>query len=225
MNDNFRHQGLRQKLVDIIREKSDNKIDEKVLNAINHVPRHVFIDSSFLEFAYEDKPFSIGHDQTISQPSTVAIQTHLLDIVPGQKVLEIGTGSGYQAAVLNALGAKVFTIERQRELFDKTQPFLKKYYPKIKCFLADGYKGLTSYQPFDRIIVTAAAPYVPEELKQQLVVGGKLIIPIDIIDQNRNKIQLMKLFVKIAEDEFEVSEHGYFNFVPMLSDITKFKSK
>ncbi|MDL2240114.1 protein-L-isoaspartate(D-aspartate) O-methyltransferase [Bacteroidales bacterium OttesenSCG-928-K22] len=225
MNDNFKHQGLRQKLVDIIREKSGDSIEEKVLNAINLVPRHAFIDSSFLEFAYEDKPFSIGHEQTISQPSTVAIQTHLLDVKPGQKVLEVGTGSGYQAAVLSELDAKVFTVERQRDLFVKTKPFLKQYYPKIKSFLGDGYKGLPSYQPFDRIIVTAAATHIPEDLKQQLVVGGKMVIPVDFIDDNNNKIQLMKLIVKISEDEFQISEHGYFNFVPMLSDITKIKSK
>jgi len=222
MTDNFRHQGLRQKLVDLIREKSGDKINSKILAAINTVPRHIFIDSSFLEFAYEDRPFSIGSDQTISQPSTVAIQTQLLDIAPSMKVLEIGTGSGYQAAVLSVMGAKVFTVERQRELYLRTQPFLKKYYPKIKCFLADGYKGLPSFQPFDRVIVTAAAPFVPEELKEQLVIGGKLVIPVDIIDEKTKKtIQIMKLFTKIAENEFKVEEHGYFNFVPMLSEITK----
>ncbi|MCK9301840.1 MAG: protein-L-isoaspartate(D-aspartate) O-methyltransferase [Bacteroidales bacterium] len=215
MEDNYRHQGLRRKLVDQIRK--NGICDEVVLEAIFNVPRHFFIDSGFVEYAYEDKPFSIGCGQTISQPSTVAAQSELLQISKGMKVLEIGTGSGYQAAVLSAMGARVFTIERQRELYFRTKTFLAASYPNIKCFLGDGYKGLKTFAPFDRIIVTAAAPFIPEDLKSQLKIGGRMVIPID----DENNCQKMCLIEKTSETEFTQTQHGDYCFVPMLKKINE----
>lgn len=211
MKDTLKHQGLRNQLVKIISEKGIT--NKKVLNAIAAVPRHLFMDSGFADFAYQDKAFPIGAEQTISQPYTVAFQTELLEIVPNDKILEIGTGSGYQTAVLLEMGAKVFTIERQQELFKKTKLFLPKigYKPKMMIF-GDGYKGWPSEAPFDGIIVTAGAPFVPNDLLAQLMVGGKLIIPIG------DDEQIMTMFVRTSETDFEKHELGRFKFVPMLKE-------
>ena len=211
MQDTFKHQGLRRKLVEIIREKGIK--DEKVLNAIAKIPRHLFMDNAFVHFAYEDKAFPIGAEQTISQPYTVAFQTELLDIKPYEKILEIGTGSGYQAAVLVTLEASVFTIERQRELFQKTKDFLPKIGYKCQFYYGDGYKGLPKFAPFDKIIVTCGAPEIPTELINQLKIGGKLVAPIGSSD-----IQEMQLLEKVTEKENKVTTHGKFSFVPMLSN-------
>ena len=164
--DNYRHKGMRQQLVNQLR--SAGFCDELVLSAINEVPRHVFLDSSFVEFAYTDQPFAIGAGQTISQPSTVAFQTTLLNVERGMKVLEIGTGSGYQACVLAALGAKVFSIERQRNLYFRTKEILEQLPYRVKTFLGDGYEGLDTYKPFDRVIITAGAPFIPPKLIDQM---------------------------------------------------------
>ena len=211
MQDTFKHQGLRRKLVEIIREKGIK--DEKVLNAVGKIPRHLFMDNAFVHFAYEDKAFPIGAEQTISQPYTVAFQTELLDIKPYEKILEIGTGSGYQAAVLVALEASVFTIERQRELFQKTKDFLPKIGYKCQFYYGDGYKGLPKFAPFDKIIVTCGAPEIPIELINQLKIGGKLVAPIGSGD-----IQEMQLLEKVTEKRDKVTTHGRFSFVPMLSN-------
>jgi len=211
MQDTFKHQGLRRKLVEIIREKGIK--DEKVLSAVGKIPRHLFMDNAFIHFAYEDKAFPIGAEQTISQPYTVAFQTELLDIKPYEKILEIGTGSGYQAAVLVALEASVFTIERQRELFQKTKDFLPKIGYKCQFYYGDGYKGLPKFAPFDKIIVTCGAPEIPIELINQLKIGGKLVAPIGSGD-----IQEMQLLEKVTEKGDKVTTHGKFSFVPMLSN-------
>ena len=211
MQDTFKHQGLRRKLVEIIREKGIK--DEKVLNAVGKIPRHLFMDNAFVHFAYEDKAFPIGAEQTISQPYTVAFQTQLLDIRPYEKVLEIGTGSGYQAAVLVALEASVFTIERQRELFQKTKDFLPKIGYKCQFYYGDGYKGLPKFAPFDKIIVTCGASEIPIELINQLKIGGKLVAPI-----GNGEIQEMHLLEKVTEKGEKVTTHGKFSFVPMLSN-------
>ena len=209
--DSYRHKGLRKQLVDIVRRKGIK--DEQVLKAIDTIPRHLFMDSSFLEFAYEDKPFPIGSGQTISQPYTVAFQTELLEIKKGDKVLEVGTGSGYQACVLIELGARVYTIERQKNLYLKTKTFLSSigYKPKLISY-GDGYKGLPNYAPFDKIIVTAGAPYIPKDLTYQLKPGGFLVIPVG------SDIQIMKRIIKIDEDNFKTEEHGTFRFVPLLTN-------
>ncbi len=211
LEDNYRHKGLRKKLVNIVRNKGI--YDEEVLEAINNIPRHQFLDSSFLNFAYQDQAFPIGSGQTISQPYTVAFQTQLLEIKKGDKVLEVGTGSGYQASVLAEMGAKVFTIERQKKLYEKTKKFLSILkYRNIKTFYGDGYKGLPTFGPFDKAIVTAGAPFIPNDLLLQLKVGGKLVIPVDIEDG----IQEMTCITRVSESEFEKREHGRFSFVPML---------
>ncbi len=211
MKDTFKHKGLRLKLVEVIKKKGIK--NEAVLDAISKVPRHLFMDSSFLDHAYQDKAFPIAADQTISQPYTVAFQSELLEIKKGDKVLEIGTGSGYQTAVLCLLGAKVFSIERQQELFRKTSKFLPKlnYRPK-KLIFGDGYIGLTEEAPFDSIIVTAGAPFVPKPLLSQLKVGGRLIIPVG------DEVQIMTLFIRKSETEFAKQEFGEFRFVPLLED-------
>jgi protein-L-isoaspartate(D-aspartate) O-methyltransferase len=216
MEDTFRHKGLRHKLVQSLRLKGIH--DEKVLQAIEVLPRHYFFDSSFLEFAYQDNPFPIGAGQTISQPYTVAFQTELLALKPGDKVLEIGTGSGYQACILYELGAKVFSIERQKLLFDKAKLFLPKLGYRIKTFYGDGYLGLPAFAPFDKIIITAGAPYIPEPLVQQLKIGGLLVAPIGNTD-----IQEMTTLVKLSETSTRIRSHGKFRFVPMLTDKAKDK--
>ncbi|TXD94607.1 protein-L-isoaspartate(D-aspartate) O-methyltransferase [Gillisia hiemivivida] len=211
MKDTFRHKGKRQQLAAIVEAKGVK--DKKVLAAINKIPRHLFMDSSFEDHAYQDKAFPIAADQTISQPYTVAFQTELLEIKKGDSVLEIGTGSGYQTAVLCELGAKVYSIERQRELYRKTKVFLSKigYRPKYLSF-GDGYKGLDEYAPYDKIIVTAGAPYVPNPLLAQLKIGGRLVIPVG------EDVQVMTLFVRKSAKEFEKKEFGDFRFVPLLED-------
>lgn len=211
MKDGFRQQGKRNQLVELLREKGIS--DEKVLSAIGSIPRHLFMDSSFEDHAYQDKAFPIGAGQTISQPFTVAFQTQLLDVKPEEKILEIGTGSGYQAAVLCELGTRLYTIERQQELFKKTQKFLDKlgYRPKYMSF-GDGYKGLKEYAPFDKIIVTAGAPFVPKPLLSQLKVGGKLVIPVG------ENPQIMTLFDRKSQRNFDKQTFGEFRFVPLLEN-------
>ena len=211
MKDTFKHKGLRQQLVNVLKNKGIK--NEAVLNAIGNIPRHLFMDSGFLDHAYQDKAFPIGADQTISQPYTVAFQSELLQIKKGDKVLEIGTGSGYQTAVLCLLGAKVFSIERQLELFKKTSKFLPKLgYRAKKLIFGDGYKGLKEEAPFDSIIVTAGAPFVPKPLLSQLKIGGRLVIPVG------DDVQIMTLFIRKGQKEFEQEEFGEFRFVPLLED-------
>ena len=202
---------MRNKLAEILVDKGI--VAKNVIDAIKTVPRHLFLDSSFEDHAYQDKAFPIGAEQTISQPYTVAFQTELLEVKPDYKILEIGTGSGYQTAVLLHLKAKVYTIERQLELFKKTKLFFSKmgYRPK-KYIFGDGYKGLPEEAPFDGIIVTAGAPYVPNPLLAQLKIGGKLVIPVGDEDQ------IMTVFFRKSEKEFEKKEYGSFRFVPLLED-------
>ncbi len=209
MKDTFKHQGLRNQLSKLIASKGIE--DTNVLKAIGKIPRHLFLDSSFENFAYQDQAFPILADQTISQPYTVAFQSQLLEVTPGEKVLEIGTGSGYQTAVLLELKAEVYTVERQNELFKKTKILLPKlgYRPKYMSF-GDGYKGLPEYAPFDKIIVTAGAPFVPKPLLAQLKIGGRLVIPVG------DKVQIMHLYIRTGVKEFEKHELGECKFVPML---------
>ncbi|MDY8138248.1 protein-L-isoaspartate(D-aspartate) O-methyltransferase [Aquimarina sp. 2201CG5-10] len=211
MKDTLRHAGKRKQLVDVLTRKGIK--DEAVLAAIGKIPRHLFMDSGFEDHAYQDKAFPIAAEQTISQPYTVAFQSELLQVDRGDSVLEIGTGSGYQTAVLCELGAKVYSIERQQELFKKTKLFLSKlgYRPKRLSF-GDGYKGMTEFAPYDSIIVTAGAPYVPKPLLSQLKIGGRLVIPV-----GKNN-QIMNLFTRKSETEFEKRELGEFRFVPLLED-------
>ena len=211
MKDTAKHQGLRNQLATLLEGKGID--DQNVLSAIRKIPRHLFIDSSFESHAYQDKAFPIAADQTISQPYTVAFQSQTLAIKPKDKILEIGTGSGYQTAVLLHLKAEVYTIERQHELFKKTATFLPKIGLKPKRFIfGDGYKGLKEQAPFDKIIVTAGAPLVPKALLAQLKIGGMLLIPVG------QKSQIMTLFVRKSQNEFEKQELGDFAFVPMLEE-------
>lgn len=211
MKDTTKHQGLRNQLANVLAAKGIT--DTKVLEAVRKIPRHLFMDSSFEAHAYQDKAFPIAAEQTISQPYTVAFQSEVLEIQLGEKVLEIGTGSGYQTAVLLELGAEVYSIERQHELFKKTSMFLPKlgYRPKRFIF-GDGYKGLPEEAPFDKIIVTAGAPYVPKALLAQIKVGGRLLIPVG------DKEQVMTLYIRKSPKEFEKHELGDFRFVPMLKE-------
>jgi len=211
LKDTYRHQGKRKQLIEKLQDKGISS--EVVLNALNRIPRHLFMDSGFEDFAYQDKAFPIAEGQTISQPFTVAFQTQLLEVQKGDKILEIGTGSGYQTAVLCELGAQVYSIERQQKLYKFTKRFLEKlgYRPKYLSF-GDGYKGLPNHAPFDKILVTAGAPYVPKPLMAQLKVNGKLIIPVG------EDPQIMTLFVRTAKDKFDKHTYGEFRFVPLLEN-------
>jgi protein-L-isoaspartate(D-aspartate) O-methyltransferase len=209
--DGYRHKGLRRKLVDVVKAKGIT--DEKVLDAIERIPRHFFLDSAFDEVAYEDRAFPITSGQTISQPYTVAYQTQLLLVKQFTKVLEIGTGSAYQATVLAELGAQVYTIERQKKLFEQNKSFayLKKY-PNIKLFYGDGYEGLPTFAPFDRILITAAAPDVPAKLLEQLKSGGMMVIPVGL-----GELQTMKRITRNEDGSFSEENFDLFSFVPMLA--------
>ncbi|MGJ8734549.1 protein-L-isoaspartate(D-aspartate) O-methyltransferase [Cellulophaga fucicola] len=211
MKDTLKHRGKRNLLADTLIAKGIT--DKLVIEAIKKVPRHLFLDSSFEDHAYQDKAFPIGAEQTISQPYTVAFQSQLLEVKPNDVILEIGTGSGYQTAVLLQLGARVFTIERQSQLFKKNKLFFPKMgiRPK-KAILGDGYKGYPEEAPYDGIIVTAGAPIVPKPLLAQLKIGGRLVIPVGVEDQ------IMTLFVRKSELEFEKQEFGSFKFVPLLEN-------
>jgi protein-L-isoaspartate(D-aspartate) O-methyltransferase len=211
LKDSAKHQGLRNQLVKLLQGKGIT--DNAVLDAINKIPRHLFLDSSFEDYAYQDKAFPIGSGQTISQPYTVAFQSQLLEVKKDQKILEIGTGSGYQTAVLCRMGAKVYSVERQNELFKKTSSLLPKLgvRPKHLSF-GDGYKGLENHAPFDSIIVTAGAPIIPKPLMAQLKIGGRLVIPLG--EEN----QIMTLLIRKNETQFEKHEFGDFKFVPLLEN-------
>ncbi|WP_291861514.1 protein-L-isoaspartate(D-aspartate) O-methyltransferase [Marinilabilia sp.] len=214
VNDSFRHKGLRNRLVLEIEKKGIT--DKGVLEAIGRVPRHLFMDNSFVHLAYQDQAFPIGQGQTISQPYTVAFQSGLLDVQPGVKVLEVGTGSGYQAAVLSEMGAEVFSIERQKRLHEKTGRLLKEIgYKNIRLFLGDGNEGLADNAPFERILVTAGAELVPSGLLVQLAIGGLMVIPVGI------KSQTMVRIKRLSEEEFEQETFGDFAFVPLLKGITE----
>lgn len=216
MQDTFVHKGKRKILVEYLREKVGIS-DENVLKAMNEVPRHLFLESIFEDFAYEDRAFPILAKQTISHPSTVAEQTELLEVEEKQKILEIGTGSGYQTAVLVAMNAWVYTIERQKDLHDFAQRKLKDlhYRPKFQSF-GDGFAGLPTFAPFDKILVTCGAEILPTELLKQLKIGGKMVIPMGEIDQ-----QVLYRFTKISDHEFEKEDFGVYKFVPMLQDRNK----
>lgn len=208
--DTYRHKGLRMKLVDQLKQKGIS--DERLLRSLLYVPRHFFMDPGFDKVAYEDRAFPISEGQTISQPYTVAYQTQLLEIKPYEKVLEIGTGSGYQSIVLAEMGAQVFTIERQKRLFDEHKDFvLRNKYPNIKYFYGDGYEGLPTYAPFDKIIVTAAAPFIPPRLTEQLKTGGKLVIPV-----GEGQVQRMMRLTKMQDGGFLEEVFDNFSFVPMV---------
>ena len=208
--DTYRHKGLRRQLVEVIRQKGIT--DERVLEAILHIPRHFFMDSAFDKIAYEDRAFPIGEGQTISQPYTVAYQSQLMELKPFDKVLEIGTGSAYQACVLAEMGAQVYTIERQKKLFDlnKQFTFLKKY-PALKFFYGDGFEGLPTYAPFDKVIVTAAAPFIPPRLIDQLKPGGRMVIPV-----GEGQVQRMLRLTRPAEGPALEEIFDNFSFVPMI---------
>ncbi len=209
--DTYRHKGLRKQLIATLRQKGIT--DERVLEAINNLPRHYFLDTAFDQIAYEDRAFPIGEGQTISQPYTVAYQSQLLEIKPFEKVLEIGTGSAYQASVLAELGAHVYTIERQKKLFDANKTFVfKAKYHNLKFFYGDGFEGLPTYGPFDKVIITAAAPFIPEKLLAQLKPGGKMVIPVDEGDAQR-----MLRITKSADGTFTEEAFEQFSFVPMLT--------
>lgn len=216
LEDAYLHKGLRNQLVALLKEKGIT--DTAVLDAIGSIPRHFFLDSAFDRIAYEDRAFPIAADQTISQPYTVAYQTQLLDIQPGDKVLEIGTGSMYQTTVLAQMGAKVFTIERQKQLFDQTAKYIfRELYPAIYFHFGDGFEGLPEFAPFDKILITAAAPAVPEKLWQQLKIGGKMVIPLDESDATQRMLRLTK-----KRDGKEKRESfDEFSFVPMLEGKTQ----
>ena len=208
--DSYRHKGLRKKLTDVVRNKGIT--DQRILEAVNRIPRHFFLDSAFDDVAYEDRAFPIGEGQTISQPYTVAYQTLLLQIKPFEKVLEIGTGSAYQACVLAELGAQVYTIERQKKLFELNKTFnhLKKY-ANIKFFYGDGYEGLPTYAPFDKILITAAAPQIPPRLIEQLKTGGMMVLPL-----GAGEVQQMKRVTKLVNEAIKEEVFDNFSFVPMV---------
>lgn len=209
MIDSYKHKGLREKLIRTMMEKGLK--DEAVLAAMRKVPRHAFVESAFTEAAYEDRPLPIGDGQTISQPLTVGFQSSMLDVKPGMKVLEIGTGSGYQAAVLCEMGVKVFSVERIRVHYQKAMALLEELGYKLRLKWGDGTLGWSQYAPFDRILVTAASPSVPEALKKQLTIGGKLIIPVGELDR-----QQMAIVTRISDSEWQIVKDGYYQFVPLL---------
>ena len=210
--DTYRHKGLRKQLISTLRQKGIT--DEKVLEAINNLPRHYFLDTAFDQIAYEDRAFPIGEGQTISQPYTVAYQTQLLEIKPFERILEIGTGSAYQASVLAEMGAYVFTIERQKKLFDANKNYIfKSKYPNLKFFYGDGFEGLPTYGPFDKVIITAAAPFIPQKLIQQLKPGGKMVIPVDEGGAQR----MLRLTKGAEEGAYTEEAFEQFSFVPMLT--------
>lgn len=209
IQDTYRHKGMRAKLVESLREKGI--VDTRVLDAINTVPRHLFMDSSFLEYAYQDKAFPIGSNQTISQPFTVAFQSELLEAEKNMRILEIGTGSGYQACVLLEMGLKVFSVERQLNLYKKVKKFFDLNHYNVRVFHKDGFEGLPTFSPFDRILITAAIPELNDTLKFQLAIGGILVAPVGASDH-----QTMTRITRINEDEFTTTLHGGFIFVPML---------
>jgi protein-L-isoaspartate(D-aspartate) O-methyltransferase len=210
LSDSYKHKGLRKQLVEQIRNKGIT--DERVLQAILEIPRHFFIDSAFDQIAYEDRAFPIAEGQTISQPYTVAYQTQLLEIKPHEKVLEVGTGSGYQACVLALMGAQVYTIERQKQLYDLCKQFVYlRNFSSIRYFYGDGYQGLPTYAPFDKVIVTAAAPSVPEKLLDQLKPGGKMVIPV-----GEGRVQQMIRILKDGAGQLYEEVFDNFSFVPML---------
>ncbi|HTA27467.1 MAG TPA: protein-L-isoaspartate(D-aspartate) O-methyltransferase [Bacteroidia bacterium] len=213
MEDTFKHQALRKKLIQHL--KNSGIKDFKVLQAMDKIPRHFFFNSAFLQFAYDDVAFQIGEGQTISQPYTVARQTELLEVRKGDKILEIGTGSGYQAAILSTLGAEVYSIERQKKLHDKAKIMLETLKCNVKCFYGDGYLGLPEFAPFDRAIVTAAAPFIPEPLLQQLKPRGILVIPV-----GEGALQVMKKIRKIGDNEYDIKDYVNFSFVPLLNETT-----
>ena len=211
--DTFLHKGKRKKLVELLKQKGF--ANREVLAAIEKVPRHAFLDSAFLNFAYDDEAFPIGEGQTISHPSTVAIQTEILNLKKGDKVLEVGTGCGYQTAVLLEMGAKVFTIERQQKLYEKARVFLPKLGYSARFFHGDGYKGLPAHAPFGKIIVTAGAPYPPDELLKQLAVGGIMVIPI-----GKGAEQTMNVITRREGMMFDRAELGKYKFVPLIKNMT-----
>ena len=214
MTDTYRHKGMRRALVDVIKAKGIT--DVAVLKAIGKIPRHEFLDSSFDRFAYNDVAFPIGSGQTISQPYTVAFQSQMLEIKRGDKILEVGTGSGYQACVLSELGAKVYSIERQKKLYEKTSKFLSKIGYRLNLFYGDGYAGLPTYGPFDKMIITAGAPEVPKKLLLQLKIGGWMVVPVGGDDG-----QIMTKVTRVKEMEFHQETFGEFAFVPMLKNRAK----
>ncbi|WP_430813184.1 protein-L-isoaspartate(D-aspartate) O-methyltransferase [Carboxylicivirga sp. RSCT41] len=209
--DSFRHKGLRNRLVQELMQK--RIVDRHVLEAIGKVPRHLFLESSFINFAYQDKAFPIGAGQTISQPYTVALQSQLLEVEPGEKVLEVGTGSGYQAAVLIEMGVKLFSIERQSELYQRSTRLLRELGYQGRFFLGDGYEGLEAQAPFDKIIVTAGAPFIPRKLLTQIKIGGIMVIPLG------DKKQVLTRITRLDDDEFEQEQIEECAFVPMLNGI------
>ncbi len=218
IEESFEAKGKRKKLINELRKKGID--DEEVLEAMGRIPRHLFMDDAFLRHAYQDKAFPISAGQTISQPYTVAIQTMLLRVQKRAKVLEIGTGSGYQAAVLAEMGVKVYTIERQRELYRKAQLMLNRLGYRIHFFLGDGYEGQPLYGPYDGIIITAATDNVPDKLLQQLRLGGRLVAPLG--DRSR---QVMTVWERLGENDYEITSHGHFIFVPMLRGIVNNSDK
>lgn len=218
IEESFEAKGKRKRLIEDLRSKGIG--DERVLEAMNRVPRHLFMDDAFLSHAYQDKAFPIAAGQTISQPYTVAIQTILLNVSKRDKVLEVGTGSGYQAAVLAEMGVKVYTIERQRELYNKAQNLLNSMGYRIHFFLGDGYEGQPQYGPYDGIIITAATAYVPDALLKQLKTGGRLVVP-----KGGPDTQVMTLYTRTGEDDYKITTHGYFVFVPMLKGIANGNNK
>ena len=214
MEDTYLNKGKRRILVEYLREKVGIR-DERVLSVINSVPRHFFLESIFEDFAYEDRAFTIASGQTISHPSTVAEQTELLQVEKGEKVLEIGTGSGYQTSILVAMKAEVYTIERQKELYDFSRKILKNigFMPSIQVF-GDGFEGLADFAPFDKILVTCGAEKLPVQLLRQLKVGGKMVIPLG----DNSEEQVLTRFIKISENKVEKEEFGLYKYVPMLND-------